>query len=73
MLSPWWVSLIVAAVAYVGLRWLPPLIVPQVMFREGYVQGLQHLAKPAAALISFVALCAFIIGQVRRYAKGSKR
>lgn len=68
LLAPWWVSAMLAVIAYVGLRFVLPEIAGDGPVAKGLVQGLSANAKWFAIPLGLMALCSAVwgIGNRRR-------
>ena len=65
--APWWASLIVGAIGFVGLRWVPSLVIShQFTFREAFIDGLQKTAPFVFGAFVIVSVFSALIGLIRK-------
>lgn len=65
LLLPPSISLFLAVLAYVGLHWIVPPLIPEFTWRESFVQASRTFAPFLGSFFIFTALFAGVIGGIR--------
>jgi len=62
MKAPWWVSALLAVLAYVGLRWALPVMVGEDKVLQAFASGAVKLAPVAALAFGIIAVASALFG-----------